>query len=133
MIRKIYSGAKRNNKLNQTGQAIPEIAMDKSNDLVKDAKITPSSTCKIAELPFNGPWLSLKMPTAQMLPMEINSYHNFTPDTVLKQINLRVEEGEQWIDEDFKIKMPETNNLKLYFDHPSKDVPAAVFEICCFN
>ena len=36
------------NRLNQTGQTIPGIPIDKGDDLAKDANIIPSSTCKIA-------------------------------------------------------------------------------------
>jgi len=128
------------NRLNQTGQAIPVLPIDKQNDLAKYAKITTSSTCKVVELPFDGPWPSLKTPTAQILPMEMGSHHkftfqlraevstditcelrvssktkNFTPDIVLKQLNFSLEEGEQWIDVDFKIKMPETQYAFITF------------------
>jgi hypothetical protein len=127
-------------RLNQAGQTIPGIPIDREGDLVKDAKITPSSTYKIAELPFNGPWISLKTATAQILPMERGSQHtftfqlkaeddtditcelrisskikNFTPDTTLKKLDFNLKKGAQWIDLDFEMKIPETQYVFITF------------------
>jgi len=128
------------NRLNQTGQAIPGIAMDKTNDLVTEAKIIPSSTYRITELPANGPWMSLATPTAQMLPLKADAHHtftfqlkaeektnitcelrisskakNFTPDTILKKLDFFVEEGEQWVHMNFDTRIPETQYAFITF------------------
>ncbi len=128
------------NRLNQSGQTIPGIAMDKTNDLTAEAKIIPSSTYGITELPADGPWMSLGTATAQMLPLKAGDHRtftfqiraeeitditcelrissktrNFTPDTILKRLDFHVEEGEQWIDVNFDVRMPESQYAFITF------------------
>ena len=55
--------------LNRSGQAIPGIALTGDGDLAQLAKVSVSSTLQLSELSADGPWLDLKYPVAQMLPL----------------------------------------------------------------
>lgn len=94
------------------------------------------STLKLDKLEFNGGWLPLKCPTAQMLPhmggivpnfrvfinadqptvlqfeLRISSKEkNHTPDRILSKILVKVKKGEQFIDVNFKTQVPSTQYL----------------------
>ena len=57
------------NALNRNGQAIPGIPLSGDGDLAQTAKISTSSTLQLSELSADGPWLDLKYPVAQLLPL----------------------------------------------------------------
>jgi hypothetical protein len=128
------------NRLNITGQSIPGIPIDKSEDLAAKAKLITSSTFKLLELPPDGPWLSLETPTAQMLPLQGGNHHrytvyvkgsattsiicelrvsskvkNYTPDTVLEKHEYQVTEGEQEIELVFDTWIPKTQYAFITF------------------
>ncbi len=55
-------------RLLRAGQYLPGIALHEDDDLAQRAAIHASSTLALHELPADGPWLSLKVVQAQMLP-----------------------------------------------------------------
>jgi hypothetical protein len=57
------------NALNRIGQAIPGIPLSGDGDLAQTANISTSSTLQLSELSADGPWLDLKYPVAQLLPL----------------------------------------------------------------
>ncbi|UZR99167.1 FAD-dependent oxidoreductase [Chondrinema litorale] len=119
-------------KLNLAGQSIPHTRIPESKNLLTSAVIEASSTYKLNELPFNGPWISLKQGAAQLLPIrsgerlkaklqlraQTDTYihvelqasqrlGNFTPDMLLHEKTIYLEKGEQFIELDF------TTNLNV--------------------
>ena len=55
--------------LQQNGQYIPNLKLNDSDDLAKEAEISASSHLILTELPDNGPRLRLESAWAQMLPL----------------------------------------------------------------
>jgi len=109
-------------RLNITGQSIPEIPIDLSNEIILDAEIIPSSTNKLDELPKDGPWILLNKSVAQLLPLKKDKKYgfelllkskkitglicelrtssksiNYTPDVTLEQIVIQLHPGEQLV------------------------------------
>ena len=120
------------NKLNLTGQSIPNIPIQKDTDLISQANLTASSTYLLNELPFDGEWVSLETAIAQMLPLKKDQTYsfklkvkvlqktelitelrvsskkdNFTPDVTLEQQQITLEPGEQFIEIAFATPIPE--------------------------
>ncbi len=128
------------NRLNISGQSIPGIPINKSEDLTGKAKLIPSSTFKLKELPPDGPWMSLKTATAQMLPLQSGHQHrykvyvkaseptsvkcelrisskvkNYSPDVTLETKEYPVKAGEQEIELVFDSRIPETQYAFITF------------------
>lgn len=120
------------NSLNETGQSIVGIPISNKNSPMNEVLITASSTCKLAIIPFNGPWLRLDVGTGQLLPLKKGICYkfsiqvraakptvltvelriskkkfNYTPDTTLEVLTISVKEGEQFIDLAFSASIPE--------------------------
>jgi len=64
-------------RLNLNGQSIPAISLQNDSNLVNNAKLEPSSTLKLEQLTFNGPWMSLEYGAAQMLPLKAHVKYSF--------------------------------------------------------
>lgn len=109
--------------LNACGQAIPNVPLVEDDDLAQSAALSCSSSLQFAGLPADGPWLELKYPTAQLLPLSptdrpIVKLHvrakqaselrvalrvsdkatNFTPEQTLCEQTYALDEGEQEIE-----------------------------------
>jgi hypothetical protein len=107
-------------ELNKTGQSIPLIPIDLSEDILSEASINVSSESTLSDLPADGSWRVLNQSVAQMLPLESNVNYSFnldlkaekdtelicelrssekqsnhTPDLILEQLKLSLKEGEQ--------------------------------------
>lgn len=114
------------NRLNYCGQSIPGLAIDKSRDAASKAQLMASSTLQLAELPADGPWISLAIATAQLMPFQQGTGHrftllvqagqatelvcelrfsdqdaNYTPDIVNKRVEVSLQPGEQEVVLDF--------------------------------
>lgn len=81
-------------KLYASGQGIPGVPISNSTNLLSQATINASSTCKLSLLPGNDTWFDLDIGMAQLLPLEKDIAYTFTfnvsamNDTAL-QIELR--------------------------------------------
>ena len=109
--------------LNQVGQAIPGIPLSDDGDLAQTAKVSASSTLQLGELSTDGPWLDLKYPVAQMLPLTpedrptvqlrvrasaacelrvalrvSDQAANFTPEQTLCEQTFKLSKGEQTVE-----------------------------------
>ena len=118
------------NRLNYLGQSIPNTAYPPEENLLSKAVITASSTFLLEELPFDGPWHTLKFGVGQLLPVKpeqslkiklqirakTSTYinvelqaseriGNFTPDYLLEEKTVYLEKGEQWIDLEFTAEL----------------------------
>lgn len=135
------------NELNKKGQSIPGIPVQyDKNDLMSQASITASSTCKLNILPFDGSWQKLNIGTGQLLPMKKDVQYqfkvhikaakdtalsielrisskkfNYTPDITLETLELPVKEGEQFIKIAFSKAVSE-NQYGFILFHPNQDV-----------
>ncbi|HEX5555114.1 MAG TPA: FAD-dependent oxidoreductase, partial [Chitinophagaceae bacterium] len=118
--------------LNRRGQSIPGIPIRYgTDDLMAGVLIRVSSTCKLASMPPDGPWLSLETGTGQLLPAKKDTvYHlqiivraegttllkaqlavsskpsNYTPDMILDTLEINVGPGEQVVDLVFNTPVP---------------------------
>lgn len=111
------------NKLNLRGQSIPDTPLEAEENLLHRARIEASSTLNIHEIPFDGPWMSLKHGAAQMLPLQAGQEYqfrvlvnaeeatelscelrvsskvkNYTPDLTLSSKTISLHKGEQYLD-----------------------------------
>ncbi|WP_020530086.1 FAD-dependent oxidoreductase [Flexithrix dorotheae] len=107
-------------KLNATGQSIPGIPHDISDNLVAQTDIRLSSYTSLSTISGNGKWLSLNQSAAQMLPLKKEVKYEFelnfkaekatclncelrtsskplnhTPDETLECQSIELKEGEQ--------------------------------------
>jgi len=114
-------------RLNERGQSIPGVPINAKEDLVHQAKITPSSTYQIKELPYDGPWMPLIDGAAQLLPLQadINYQYqllvhaseattlvaelrisekpeNYTPEITLRKLEVALNPGEQYVTLNFE-------------------------------
>lgn len=105
-------------ELLKSGQYIPNLKLKDPNEIGQKANISVSSTFSLTELPADGPWKSLEFSTAQLFPavpgkfpqvrvsikafknttlrvglLASSKHGNFTPDVVLKEIEMDVQEG----------------------------------------
>jgi hypothetical protein len=127
--------------LQQNGHYIPNLKLDDSDDLAKEAEISASSHLILSKLPDNGPRLRLESAWAQMLPvprglipkvdftvdaaadtdlhLELrtsNKPDNHTPDRVLASQVIRLKKGsDQPLAADFKIEIDMTRYVFLCF------------------
>ncbi len=127
-------------RLNLIGQSIPGIPLKNEENLVCRAELEVSSTLILKELPYDGPWLSLKNGIAQMLPLlagqpyhfkvlvnaeEATELHcelrvsskakNYTPDISLQQKKFGLHKGEQYLDIYFEKGLKEDQYAFLTF------------------
>lgn len=84
-------------RLLRVGQYLPAVALRDDKDLALQARISASSTLALRELPADGPWLSLKMAQAQMLPwaggrFPAVSLHLRSPGPCEIRLDLRISE-----------------------------------------
>jgi hypothetical protein len=103
--------------LTRKGHYIPKLVITDTANLINKATISASSTCKLAEIPFDGPLIKLDFSAAQMLPvngrvpavtvvlyadgaeelevqLRISSkVGNHTPDTILEKQMIRLKQG----------------------------------------
>jgi len=111
------------NALNRNGQAIPGIPLSGDGDLAQTANISTSSTLQLSELSADGPWLDLKYPVAQLLPLTpedrptvqlrvrattacelrvalrvSDKVANFTPEQTLCEQTFKLIKGEQTVE-----------------------------------
>ena len=118
--------------LMQTGQYIPGFKLDQPSDLVQSAKLTPSGTFELSELPSDGTWRKLNINTAMLLPFPKGKtpqciftvksdsattltvsfytgqrYRNFTPDSCLATKEFQIPVGETALNIDFKLTLKE--------------------------
>lgn len=128
------------NKLNLKGQSIPDTPLEAEKNLLHRARVEASSTLNIHEIPFDGPWISLKHGAAQMLPLQAGqkyqfrvlanaeeatelSYElrvssklkNYTPDITLSNKTLSLHKGEQYLDISFDKRLEEDQYAFLTF------------------
>ncbi|MDR1523944.1 MAG: FAD-dependent oxidoreductase [Tannerella sp.] len=117
-------------QLMQTGQYIPGIRLTGTQDLVKSAKLVPSATYELSELPGNGQWRVLNRNTAMLLPLTAGKTPvltfsvkaaeatevkadlfytskpgNYTPDVLLATKTVAVPSGTSSLTVDFKQKL----------------------------
>ena len=77
------------NKLNVSGQSIPGLPINRSENLAALAKIEVSSELVLDLIPFDGEWLELKTAAGQLLPLKKDIQYSFeisvdaSTDTVL--------------------------------------------------
>ena len=128
------------NRLNLKGQSIPGIPVNTGNNLFRQASVEASSTYAIEEIPFDGPWLSLKHGAAQMLPLTAGEPYqfscllkaekaseivceirvsskpqNYTPDITLESKVIQLQPGEKEIDIAFEKTLKEDQYAFLTF------------------
>lgn len=126
------------NRLNEIGQSIPGQRVKSTID--STIKVEASSRTKLSTIPFNGEWLSLTTSAAQLLPLskgerysfkiEVNAdiatkltstlrisekSFNYTPDTVLEQIDIDLKGGRQIVDIQFKRAIPNSQFAFICF------------------
>ena len=76
-------------RLLRTGHYLPKIRLRDADDLVQNARVSASSELKLANLPADGPMLSLENSWAQLLPIAagaiptVSFFVDATEDTVL--------------------------------------------------
>lgn len=125
-------------RLNLIGQSIQGVPLQQQQNLLASAKIEASSTLRLSELPFDGPWMSLAEGVAQLLPMKAGELPSFTlqvkaqeageltaqiciaekqgnyvPDQVFAEQVLGLEEGEQEITLNFEASLAEDQYIFL--------------------
>ena len=108
-------------KLNVSGQSIPEIPIQ-GNNILNKSKLSASSEYILEGFPANGPWISLYQSTAQMLPLKAGTNYEFefllkteietevicelrtseklnnhTPEVILEQLHIHLHEGKQHV------------------------------------
>lgn len=64
-------------RLGISGQSIPGIAIGLAGNKAASARITASSTLRLAEIPAGGKWIRLDYPSAQMLPLLPETAYSF--------------------------------------------------------
>lgn len=107
-------------RLNEQGQSIPGVAIGRSGNKAASARITASSSLRLAEIPAGGGWIHLDYPAAQMLPLQPGTAYsfkttfrasepteivaelyvsekpqNYTPDTLIERKTLTLQAGIQ--------------------------------------
>lgn len=107
-------------RLNEQGQSIPGVAIERSGNKAASARITASSSLRLAEIPAGGGWIHLDYSAAQMLPLQSGTAYsfkttfrasepteivaelyvseklqNYTPDTLLERKTLTLSAGIQ--------------------------------------
>lgn len=126
------------NLLLQSGQYIPNTALNLKNEILKDAELEVSGEFELTSLPYNGPWKSLGFSMAQLLPVaesekismklmlrsaqdciqkiELRNSQkpgNFTLDQLLEKKEIRVQKGEHVYHIDFDFESKDSQYLAL--------------------
>jgi hypothetical protein len=119
--------------LNISGQSIPGVPIDNSNNMALSARIEVSSELYLDVIPFDGPWLKLDVSAGQLLPLlKDTSYRfevsvdvesstilevelqisskifNYTPDILIESQNIPLKKGKNIIPVSFKGTLKET-------------------------
>ncbi len=102
------------NELNKVGQSIPNIPIQPSSNLIREAKVESSSTLEISEIPFDGEWFKLNISAAQLLPFKANQNYNF-------QVSVNAEEKTQ-----LEVQLRTSEN-------PNNYAPEVILETHTFN
>ncbi|WET04053.1 FAD-dependent oxidoreductase [Flavobacterium johnsoniae] len=130
--------------LSINGQSIPGIAIDKTQNLLKQATIQASSTLKLNQIDFDGEYTSLEVAVAQLLPFKAHQNYgfkvkvkaqeatmltvqlrtsskarNYTPDIILETIEIKINPGEQEVA--FEFKTATTENQYAFVTFLSND------------
>jgi hypothetical protein len=139
--------------LNRTGQAIPGIPSDQSGNLAAIAKITATSTLKLAVIPADQGWRNLDFPIAQLLPFEPDSRPevtlrvrseqddtlravlrtserpaNTTPDLTLEEQTIELQPGEQTIHFRFGATVPSARYAFIcLYGNKGIEIPTSAF------
>lgn len=132
--------------LNLNGQSIPGVPINQDGNLVRNAIITTSSSLSLSSLLDGGAWCLLDMGVAQLLPLVAGINYNYsfcfsskkntsvqvqlricentghyTPDVILKSIEIQLEEGEQEVNFSFDATL-ETNQYAFITFLKNEDV-----------
>lgn len=119
-------------KLNITGQSIPQLPINGHKNLVLNSTISTSSFYRLEQIPSDGKWMSLNYSAAQLLPLKAGQIYsleievkatattcltvelrcsskaaNYTPDTRIEQLHLKIKDGEQRVAFSFTRGLPE--------------------------
>ncbi|WP_303317237.1 FAD-dependent oxidoreductase [Flavivirga abyssicola] len=133
------------NELNLIGQSIPNIPIQKSSNLVNQAKIEASSSLKLLKIPFDGTWTNLAVSAAQLLPFNANQNYtfkvqlkadeatsiqvqlrtsekakNYTPEVILETKTFHLEKGVQFITIEFNVSTTQNQYAFVTFLSNSK-------------
>lgn len=110
-------------RLNRVGQSIPRIHLEDRANKMKNARIEADQHLVLSEIPADGGWKPLSVPTAQLLPLQKDTHYtfqasveaqqatrlkvqlrtsskafNYTPDVLLEEITIELREGNQTIE-----------------------------------
>ena len=109
----------------ETGHYIPGVEIAEPDNMLRDARVIPSSTCAFSGFSHNGKYSPLNFSTAALLPVEgkmprisvpVNvkeptklrvelrdsvKYGNFTPDNLIESREIAVNPGESIVNIDF--------------------------------
>ena len=132
--------------LNKTGQSIPHVPFIDPSNVAQEAKIIANSELTLKEIPFDGPWISLEYPAAQLLPLAKDTHYtfrvavkadretqlsvslrisekayNYTPERSLEEHSFSLNAGEQVIEIPFSAALAERQYAFLTF-HGSSDI-----------
>ncbi|MBD2752941.1 FAD-dependent oxidoreductase [Spirosoma validum] len=127
-------------ELLKTGQHIPGVTLQDTNDLAQTANLSISSEFILNELPPNGPLLPLLQSAAQMLPLPVGTVpqmtafvtaerettltvelrrssksYNHTPDVTLETLTLALQKGKQEVELVFNSQMDEPGYVFVTF------------------
>ena len=116
--------------LMQTGQYLPGVSLDQPADLTRSARLIPSGTYELNELPTDGTWRKLHFTTAMLLPFPKGKlpqftfsircdaattltasfcvsqrFGNFTPDLSLGTKEFQIPAGDSTLDIDFNLTL----------------------------
>ncbi|MDR1719981.1 MAG: FAD-dependent oxidoreductase [Dysgonamonadaceae bacterium] len=126
--------------LNLTGQSIPHVPIDNSENLAATARISVSGTLVLDMIPFDGDWRLLDISVGQLLPLVSNTRyafevalkvmestnlnvelwtstktHNYTPDLLIENICYHLSEGTQYLKINFEQTLSEDQYAFLIF------------------
>ncbi len=127
-------------RLNRSGQSIHRHLTPDSANKMLSATITSDSELELACIPFDGDWKPLTYSSAQLLPLKAHTRYafktslkaeeattlkaqlrvssksfNFTPDVILEELTLELQEGEQLIELAFNEVLSEDQYTFLCF------------------
>lgn len=109
-------------RLNRNGQSIPHKSIDQEKNLLRDAKVSATSSLKLYGLPFDGEWKQLVYSTGQLLPLKggvryqievemkaemetevtvdlmvSEKAYNYTPNKLIQSKNILLQSGRQTV------------------------------------
>ncbi len=128
------------NKLNVSGQSIPGLPINRSENLAALAKIEVSSELVLDLIPFDGEWLELKTAAGQLLPLKKDIQYsfeisvdastdtvlnaelqisskvfNYTPDVLIEKQNIVLKQGVQQVTVSFSKMLKQDQYAFLIF------------------